>query len=81
MSKTKLFQSQEEIEKLEETNLLAENAKNNAAVTLAMQETQAAKTLKPLEQINELEIQLRESRKTNSLLTKQLKELMNVKIN
>ena len=64
-----------EIEKLEEANLLAENAKNNAAVTLAMQETQASKDLqKPLEQINELEIQLRESRKTNSLLTKQLKE-------
>ena len=70
---TKLFRSQEEIEKLEEA-ILAENAKNNAAVTLAMQETQATKDLqKPLEQINELEIQLK-SRKTNSLLTKQLKE-------
>ena len=63
------------IDNLEEKNLLAENAKNNAAVTLAMQEKQASKDLqKPMERISELETQLDESRKTNALLTKQLKE-------
>jgi len=64
-----------EISQLKEKNLLAENAKNVAAVTIAIQESQASIDIqKPLEKINELELQLDESRKTNALLTKQIKE-------